>query len=88
MVFLGNRIDIRASQFTLSLLLLGVSVSWIYTHLFVAKRDGSKYKMWLRAARWEPASKVAIWASLHRGNVDPWDESCSYSRIETLTTLS
>lgn len=77
MVFLGNRIDIRASQFILSLLLLGVSASWICTRLFMAKRDGSKYKMWLQAASWELASKVAIWASLHRENVDPRDESCS-----------
>lgn len=29
--------DIRASQLTLSLLLLGVSVPWVYTHPFVPK---------------------------------------------------
>lgn len=31
--------DIRASQLTLSLLLLGVSVPWVYTHPFVPKTE-------------------------------------------------
>jgi len=38
-VCLGNKIEIWASQFTLSLLLLDVSVAWVYNHLFVPKKE-------------------------------------------------
>lgn len=60
----------------------------LYQFVCAKERGGSKYKIWLQAASWELASKLAIQAYLHRGSVDQRDESCSCLRIGVLTTLS
>lgn len=67
---MGNRTEIRASQFTLSLLLLDVSVPWVYTHLFVPKREIAQNIQNLVASSRLRAG-LGIQACLHRGSVDP-----------------
>lgn len=67
---MGNRTEIRAAQVTLSLLLLDVSVPWVYTHLVVPKREIAQNTQSLVAGTRLRAG-LGIRAGLRRGSVDP-----------------